>query len=371
VAVWNLYTPGDPEDLANKVNDYGSTGFFQPAATSFKYGSHSEGSNGLPLSMYLRAGGAGFSYGYDEEEDTVFELQAGKVTTLEFFSFDGFKLMKVTGLNMSPDMFNAYSIGESEAELRLMIEHEANTFNGSAGDDAITGGGFADAFYAHSGSDTLRGLGGNDVLDGGSGNDALYGGAGNDTFRVDSNRDLVREKPGEGKDTVVASATFSLASTAAVAEVEVLRTADGSGKEKIDLTGNAVAQSITGNAGDNVLNGRGGIDTLAGGAGRDTFLFTALPDAKKNVGKVADFSHAYDTFKLENGVFAGLKAGKLDADAFHLGTKAADKEDRIVYDKAHGDLSFDRDGSGSKYDLVKFAEVKDGTSLDHTDFLAV
>ena len=39
--------------------------------------------------------------------------------------------------------------------------------------------------------------------------------------------------------------------------------------------------------------------------------------------------------------------GTLDANAFVIGNRAADADDRIVYDQATGRLLFDADGSGA------------------------
>lgn len=144
------------------------------------------------------------------------------------------------------------------------------------------------------------------------------------------------------------------------------------GSKAIDGTGNSLDNSLTGNGNDNVLNGMLGNDTMTGGGGHDTFVFdTTLK--KSNVDMITDFSHAADTFSLDHDVFAGLKAGNLASSAFKTISSATsmagvDSSDRILYDKAHGDLYFDQDGSGNKFDRVLFTHVTDKTSLDHTDF---
>jgi serralysin len=55
------------------------------------------------------------------------------------------------------------------------------------------------------------------------------------------------------------------------------------------------------------------------------------------------------------------------ADAFHVGSAAADKEDRIVYNQAKGDLYYDADGKGGA-SKVLFAHLTDGTKLGFEDF---
>lgn len=60
----------------------------------------------------------------------------------------------------------------------------ANT--GTAGDDAMTGGGGMDGFCGMAGRDTINGGGGNDLIDGGRGQDSMTGGAGSDIFDFDA-----------------------------------------------------------------------------------------------------------------------------------------------------------------------------------------
>ena len=133
-------------------------------------------------------------------------------------------------------------------------------------------------------SDDLIGSLGNNQLFGGKGNDYLYGRAGvdtliggvdNDTYRVDLGEDIVLEILGQGKDTVIAEASYTLA---VGQEIEVL-TLDGT--DKIDGTGNEFANIINGNDarnfltggdGNDALNGAGGNDILNGGKGNDVMV---------------------------------------------------------------------------------------------------
>lgn len=151
------------------------------------------------------------------------------------------------------------------------------------------------------------------------------------------------------------------------------------------LTGNSAANWLFGDDGNDALIGGSGNDRLAGGfgndaltggAGYDAFVFASSLSGTGNVDTIGDFSHSADTFELDNGRFAGLAEGRLDGSGFKeiasaASSKGVDGSDRILYDRAHGDLYFDRDGSASKYARVLFAHVDDGTRLDHTDFLVV
>ena len=175
----------------------------------------------------------------------------------------------------------------------------------------------------------VTGNAGNNNLNGGGGADTLQGLAGNDAYFVDNAADKIVEAAGLGTDNVNTSVSYKLA---AGVSVETLRTTNATGTTAINLTGNELINIVTGNAGANVLNGGGGVDTLTGNAGNDIFEFnTAL--APTNVDVITDFAVVNDTMRLENAIFTGLAAGTLNADAFHIGTAAADAEDRIIYNK--------------------------------------
>lgn len=80
--------------------------------------------------------------------------------------------------------------------------------------------------------------------------------------------------------------------------------------------------------------------------------------------------------ELGDTAFKGLAEGKLGRSAFKAIDDAAaptnvDPSGRILYDKKNGDIYFDPDGSGQKYGMVKFAELRDGTALAHGDFLII
>lgn len=110
---------------------------------------------------------------------------------------------------------------------------------------------------------TISGNGGDNVLDGGAGADALSGGLGNDTYQVDNAGDTVTEWWSAGTDSVNASVSLTLG-----ANVENLTL---TGTDRIDGTGNDLANVLTGNSADNVLNGETGADAMSGGAGNDTY----------------------------------------------------------------------------------------------------
>jgi Ca2+-binding RTX toxin-like protein len=135
-----------------------------------------------------------------------------------------------------------------------------------------TGNALDNLLVGTSGNNVLTGGLGDDRLDGGLGVDTLIGGVGNDTYVVDSARDIVTERAGEGIDTL--QSTVSI--TSLIANVENLTLL---GTSAINGAGNDVNNIITGNAADNTLNGAAGDDTLSGGGGNDTLTGGTGSDA--------------------------------------------------------------------------------------------
>jgi len=113
-----------------------------------------------------------------------------------------------------------------------------------------------------SGNDTLTGGPGDDVLDGGAGADAMAGLGGNDVYMVDDAGDIVTEGAGQGTDRI--NSTIGLSLPADVEDLWLVGSAD------IDGTGNGLDNVMWGNGGHNVLAGGAGNDTLDGGAGADS-----------------------------------------------------------------------------------------------------
>lgn len=132
--------------------------------------------------------------------------------------------------------------------------------NGGVDDDRIFGGDGKDILSGGSGKDRLYGEAGNDTLDGGGGKDELEGGAGDDRYII-NDRDSIKERAGEGTDTVESSVSFSLPN---FVENLIL-----TGTAHINGTGSKDNNTIIGNVGDNLLKGENGNDILRGGDGDD------------------------------------------------------------------------------------------------------
>lgn len=130
-----------------------------------------------------------------------------------------------------------------------------------------------------------------------------------------------------------------------------------------------------GGGGKDRLEGGFGSDTLVGGQGQDSFVFRTHP-GKSNVDRLTDFNPRDDLIRLDHLIFKKLGGAAFDmpvglrADAFHVGTRAADREDRILYDKGNGELWYDADGSGSSK-AIKFAQLSPDLALTAKDFLVI
>jgi Ca2+-binding RTX toxin-like protein len=162
--------------------------------------------------------------------------------------------------------------------------------------------------------------------------------------------------------------------------------------------GGALVDSFVGNAGNDKLYGGGGNDKLYGGtgndyiwggAGKDTLYgntgkdffvfdsFNAKTNKKTNVDAIKDFKVKDDSIYLDNAVFKALgktgtltKPAKMKKDAFFIGSKAQDKEDRIIYDNKKGVLYYDADGSG-KGAAVQIATLSKKLLMTEKDFFII
>jgi uncharacterized delta-60 repeat protein len=154
---------------------------------------------------------------------------------------------------------------------------------------------------------TASGVDNDDILQGVSGvADTLKGGAGDDQYIVRDASDLIVELAGNGFDRIGASTSYFLA---AGVEIEVLTTTSQGSTAAINLTGNALAQTIRGNAGSNVLSdgGMGAADTLVGFGGNDTYVVFNTGDViVEAAGSGSDRVAAAVDYKLAAGVSVEL-----------------------------------------------------------------
>lgn len=140
-----------------------------------------------------------------------------------------------------------------------------------------------------------------------------------------------------------------------------------------------LGDDIRGKNGDDIIKAMGGNDWISGGKGKDKltggdgldkFYFdVALKSA--NTDKITDFEVGSDMIILDKSIFKGLDKGALKDKYFEKGSKAKDKNDKIIYDKSEGTLAFDRDGSKDKYDAEIFAKVGTLNGLDADSFYVI
>ncbi len=158
---------------------------------------------------------------------------------------------------------------------------------------------------------------------------------------------------------------------------DVLETVHGATKGK---------NTLTGGIGMDLLNGGSGNDKLTGGAGADQFVFNsalgkgttkANQNKKVNFDTITDFKRGEDKILLDNAIFKKLGKGSLSSPGalnkkfFKVGTKAGDKNDYLIYNKKTGILSYDLDGSGTKYKPVEFIKLSNKAALSAADFLII
>jgi Ca2+-binding RTX toxin-like protein len=305
------------------------------------------------------------------------------------------------------------AISGGDGNDNILGEADDDTLSGDAGNDKLDGGlgkdtmsgGLGDdTLNGNGGDDALRGDAGNDMVNGGGGADSMDGGAGNDSLVVENAGDVVTDTGG-GIDLVVSGITFSLADAVhAKGSLEKL-TLTGTGN--INGTGNGLANTLTGSAGNNTLkagagsdavNGAAGndrlfgeagndviiggigsdrlagglgVDKMTGGAQADQFVFDTKPLGLANRDTVTDFQHNVDKLLVDDAVFKGIgAAGALNADFFHVGAAAHDANDRIVYNKATGVLSYDADGTGASA-AVQCAVLANKAVVSASDFLVI
>ena len=169
---------------------------------------------------------------------------------------------------------------------------------------------------------------------------------------------------GDREDRATSGVPAELRGGAGSDELQGSPAADG-------LHGGDGSDRLHGGDGADRLTGGTGKDKLIGGLGKDSFVFAAVPNAKTNVDLVADFSSRDDTFLLDNKYLKKVgKDGRLLKDAFFLGAKAHDAEDRVIYDKAKGALYYDPDGTGHGA-AIKLAVLTNKATLALSDFLVI
>ena len=256
----------------------------------------------------------------------------------------------------------------------------------------VTGGSAADRLIGDTGNNKLTGNNGNDFLSGGSGadsllggnnNDVLRGGVGKDSLDGGANSDTADFSDKTVKVTVTLNAGSGTAYFAGVAEDTLKGIENLSGGTAGDaLAGDAFANIIRGNAGNDIVKGNGGNDILFGGLGNDTldgganndqFRFDLAPNTTTNFDHIVSFTAGADDLVLENSIFAvGASLTSAEFLSRSSGHSATNGTQRIIYDKATGELWYDSDGNATGHAAIKFAVLDNKPAgLGLGDFIIV
>ncbi len=147
--------------------------------------------------------------------------------------------------------------------------------------------------------------------------------------------------------------------------IDVKNEKGGTRTKGVVLVSSESGGTLEGGVGDDTLYAASGRDILKGGFGRDVFVFDKRPN-KASVDKILDYNVRDDTLYLAKSAFTKLKKGILSKDAFWVGSKAHDANDKIIYNKATGALLYDADGTGAAK-AVQFAQLSKGLGLTHFD----
>jgi len=138
-------------------------------------------------------------------------------------------------------------------------------FNGTSGNNTLTGAATDDYLYGYAGNDSLIGGNGNDVLDGGLDVDTMVGGFGNDSYYIDNVSDVIVENASEGTDTVYLSASTYNFTTIFIDKIYLVTSGSNT-----NVTANSLANYIKANGLANLINALQGNDTIYAGDGNDT-----------------------------------------------------------------------------------------------------
>ncbi|MBL0404135.1 hypothetical protein JKG68_09175 [Microvirga aerilata] len=190
----------------------------------------------------------------------------------------------------------------------------------------------------------------------------------------------------DGSRSSKASVSFEIVVSDPVFVDTTTMAADFQANKADTIKGKAGSEKLYGHGGKDTIDGKGGSDKiwggsgndqLTGGTGKDCFVFDSKPSSKTNKDKIVDFSVKDDAIWLDNAFFSALgtgtesRPGQLKSSFFAKGSKAKDKNDFIIYDKAKGKLLYDADGSGSKVKAVEIATLSKDLGLTYKDFFII
>lgn len=292
--------------------------------------------------------------------------------------------------------------GTAFARFNLSSDVLTNIENvrGSLSDDEIFGDSGNNRIDGLAGNDSIDGDPGNDTISGGTGANRLFGNAGIDTLVVEGNissktrvsPDTIRvigrldgvvfDHIASGFEQVLENNTLKsialfmdetdtngelqihIAESPVVAAINGFaagQTLNGTasantlngGDGHDDIAGLGGSDTLNGDGGDDeifggegadTINGGPGVDRLTGGSGNDTFVFSTTLAGDSDT--ITDYSVTQDTIRIKSNLVGNLPAGSLPTSRFkNTAQGSIDADDRIIYNKANGQLIFDSNGS--------------------------
>ncbi|MBM6593352.1 calcium-binding protein [Microvirga pudoricolor] len=266
------------------------------------------------------------------------------------------------GVHVDLDVGRGYR-GDADSDTYSSIE----TVIGTPSADTIVGSSVViDAWDSYllegqAGNDTLYATGSHATdLVGGLGADRMYGNSGRNYFTVDDLGDAVFDQARDDGDAIFVSVNYTLPGGQCIEEI----------------VGSSAGIRLSGNELDNLLDGRTGSEQLTGGGGRDTFLFSsnlALSEADT----ITDFTPSDDSISLTRSIFKNCQGsnftgfGTLLNSQFYIGSAAHDADDRIIYNQATGELTYDSNGSAAGGSMKFATLLNKPASVTYADFIVV
>src|SRR5262245_5420262 len=133
---FNVYTPNtNPETLFNATAVPGHTQYTFGTGIYVSYFDYGDGIYSA-TGVHTRFIG-NFQGHYDDGE---WYVDSGTVTALQIVTEDGYPLVEITDINMTVSAAFSQIVNLSSSNFRAWIEGQSWTFNGSAGNDTLTGG---------------------------------------------------------------------------------------------------------------------------------------------------------------------------------------------------------------------------------------
>jgi Ca2+-binding RTX toxin-like protein len=276
----------------------------------------------------------------------VLQYAGGQLTVDYFFSDANYRVNNFQFTDVTWTLANIAQLhnGSSYSESLTAFDGVANTINGLAGKDYITGGTGADNLNGGAGYDSLYGGNAADKLNGGTGNDFLQGDNGADTYifsQLDGKDEILNYDSDSSIDTVkfIDMASVDITAVAKTSTYNLFIQYGVNSSLTIDnyfsgvdyvvnqfqftdgititnfLIGTTAANKLTGTNGNDLLIGLAGADTMTGGSGSDLYFVDSTGDKVVEAAGVAgnidtvkssvDYSLAVN---IENLILTGTTA---------------------------------------------------------------